>query len=143
MATRIAPLATSDFVPLETGVYVGTIASITEVDRDPDQYHDAPYKQFEFLWEIEDDDSLREEPPTLKSWFSISVNVKSNLSIKLLPALGLPLVPPGEQWDEDDWVGMSCQLQVEKFTKSDGRESNKIIAYMALPKRLQGKKAPF
>jgi hypothetical protein len=138
MVVRTAPEPAATIERLESGVYVGTIRSITEVERPADMYHDKPYSQFEFLWEIEDETveiDGEEVPRTIKSWFTISVNEKSNLSTKLLPALGLPPIKPGEQWDEDEWVGMSCQLQIEKFTKSDGNESNRIIGYMALPKR--------
>lgn len=137
MVMRTAPLATSEFVPLDSGVYVGTIQSITEVERDADMYHEQPYSQFEVVWAIEEED--REEPFTLKSWFSISVNPKSNISTKLLPALGLDPIKPGDEWDEDTWLNLSCQLQVERFTRSDGRESNRIVGYMAMPKR---KKSP-
>jgi hypothetical protein len=138
MVVRTAPVPTANFTPLDTGVYVGTIKSISEVEKPADMYHDKPYSQFEFVWELEDETveiDGEEVPRTIKSWFSISVHEKSNLSTKLFPALGLPVIPPGENWDEDEWVGMSCQVQIEKFTKGDGNESNRIITYMALPKR--------
>lgn len=145
MVVRTAPEPMTDIAPLDSGVYVGTIKSITEVEKQPDIYHDNPYNQFEFLWEIDDEVveiDGEERPRTLKSWFNISVNEKSNLTTKLFPALGVPPIPPGAQWDEDDWVEMACQLQIEKYTNASGFERNKIIAYMALPKRKSGRQ-PF
>jgi hypothetical protein len=139
MAVRTVPEPTSTFIPVPSGVYLATIQKIESEWKDADQFHEQSYEQIAVTWEIDpdeiDDDEEREGPMTLRSWFTPSMNEKSNLVKKLLPAIGVKAALPLEEWDEQDWVGLSCQIQVERFTNASGFERNKIVGYLAVPKK--------
>jgi len=136
---RTVPEPVSTFIPVPSGVYTATIGKVESEMKAPDQFHDSEYEQIAVTWEIDpndvDDEEEREGSVTLRSWFTPSMNEKSNLVTKLLPALGLKAAAPLEEWDDQDWIGLGCQIQVERFTNASGFERNKVTGYLALPKK--------
>jgi hypothetical protein len=139
MVVRTVPEPVSTFIAVPEGVYTATIKKIESEWKDADQFHDAAYEQLAVTWEIDpdeiDDEEEREGDVTLRSWFTPSMNPKANLVTKMLPAIGVKPAAPLEEWDEEEWIGKRCQIQVERFTNASGFERNKIVGYMAMPKK--------
>lgn len=117
----LTPASTYDV--LESGYYVGTVTAVTVVDHDADQYHDKPYKQLQWGWEIAVPDQEEKVPYT--SWTSMSLNEKAKLP-GLLRALCTEIPT---QLDTDAMIGLSCRLNIEERVRDDGTTKNYTNGY--------------
>lgn len=135
MALRTVPESTGQFTLLDDGVYVGTITEVVSEMKDADQFHTAAYEQLRVVWQVDEEENDDGTPVTIRCWFTPSMNSKSNLVKRLLPAINYPVPEPGDTWDEKDFVGKKAQLQVEQYVAADGNTKCKIVAYLAMRKK--------
>lgn len=128
----------TDFVPLETDFYTGTLQNHKTRDRDKDQYHPEPYQDIEFTWSVEVPAELCEElditsPVERKSWVNIPKSFNDKAKLVLL-GIALGVLDPNsgdeeQDIDLDDWLTRKCRLQIEQTKKKDGTPTDKIVGY--------------
>lgn len=139
MVIMTAGSSTSAIDGLEAGVYRAILKEVNvETSRNPfakpDNDEPAERTQFAFKWALDQGDDVM-EMPVIKSWTTASVHPSSNTAKFVLPALGIPIPQPGEEYDTDDWIGKECQVQLAEYTRNDGTTGVKIGGYLALAKK--------
>jgi hypothetical protein len=139
MVVMQAPEKASGLDGIEAGVYraiLKEVAVVTSKNPFAKPENDEPEErtQFEWKWALDQGDDIM-EMPTIKSWTTASVHERSNTAKNILPALGITIPQPGEEYDTDDWLGKSCQVQLVEYTRGDGTTGVKIGGYLAEPRK--------
>lgn len=114
----------------DAGVYTARCKGVTVEQKQPDTYHDQPYQQLRWSWELKIPG--RTERPKYSTWTSLSLNSKSHLP-GLLAALGVPVVKGAdgtEGFDETAVEGKVCQLVIEAKPGNDGQTRNRTTVYV-------------
>lgn len=135
---EIAPK--SDFTPLESNWYVLTLLAYKIRDKDPDKYHNAPWRDVEFDFDVAVPDEVRERLELgdgqikRKVWAAIPKTFTDKATmVQIGIALGKFEVVNGSadgvKVDLDEWLGAKCRGNVIEVHKADGTLGDKVDGF--------------